>query len=139
MKIEPYLFFNGRCEEAVEFYRQAVGAKVEALIRFKESPEPPNPDCPVPPGWEDKVMHGSFRIGETLVMASDGHGGAPAEFRGFGLSITVKDAAEAKKVFDALADGGQVQAPLSPTFFSPSFGMVADRFGVMWMVIALPA
>jgi PhnB protein len=139
MKIEPYLFFNGRCEEAVEFYRQAVGAKVEALIRFKESPEPPNPDCPVPPGWEDKVMHGSFRIGETLVMASDGHGGAPAEFRGFGLSITVKDAAEAKKVFDALADGGQVQAPLSPTFFSPSFGMVVDRFGVMWMVIASPA
>ena len=139
MKIEPYLFFNGRCEEAVEFYRQAVGAKVEALIRFKESPEPPNPDCPVPPGWEDKVMHGAFRFGETLVMASDGHGGAPAEFRGFGLSITVKDAAEAKKVFDALADGGQVQAPLSPTFFSPSFGMVADRFGVMWMVIALPA
>ena len=138
MKIEPYLFFNGRCEEAVEFYRQAVGAKVEALIRFKESPEPPNPDCPVPPGWEDKVMHGSFRIGETLVMASDGHGGAPAEFRGFGLSITVKDTAEAKQVFDALADGGQVQAPLSPTFFSPSFGMVVDRFGVMWMVIALP-
>ena len=138
MKIEPYLFFNGRCEEAIEFYRQAVGAKVEALIRFKESPEPPNPDCPVPPGWDDKVMHGSFRIGETLVMASDGHGGAPAEFRGFGLSITVKDAAEAKQVFDALADGGQVQAPLSPTFFSPSFGMVVDRFGVMWMVIALP-
>ena len=138
MKIEPYLFFNGRCEEAIEFYRQAVGAKVEALIRFRESPEPPNPDCPVPPGWEDKVMHGSFRIGETLVMASDGHGGAPAEFRGFGLSITVKDAAEAKQVFDALADGGQVQAPLSPTFFSPSFGMVVDRFGVMWMVIALP-
>jgi len=81
MKIEPYLFFNGRCEEAIEFYRQAVGAKVEALIRFKESPEPPNADCPVPPGWDDKVMHGSFRIGETLVMASDGHGGAPAEFR----------------------------------------------------------
>lgn len=139
MKIEPYLFFNGRCEEAVEFYRQAVGAKVEMLMRFKDSPEPPNPDCPVPPGWEDKVMHGAFRIGETLVMASDGQGGAPAEFRGFALSITVKDAAEAKKVFDALVDGGQVQAPLSPTFFAPSFGMLVDRFGVMWMVIALPA
>ena len=138
MRIEPYLFFNGRCEEAVEFYRQAVGAKVEALIRFNESPEPPNPECPVPPGWEAKVMHGAFRIGETLVMASDGHGGGPAEFRGFALSITVKDA-EATRVFDALADGGQVQAPLSPTFFASSFGMVVDRFGVMWMVIAPPA
>ena len=139
MKIEPYLFFNGRCEEAVEFYRKAVGAKVEALIRFNESPEPPNPECPVPPGWEAKVMHGAFRIGETLVMASDGHGGGPAEFRGFELSITVKDAAEATKAFDALADGGQVQAPLSPTFFASSFGKVVDRFGVMWMVIAPPA
>ena len=139
MKIEPYLFFNGRCEEAVEFYRKAVGAKVEALIRFNESPEPPNPECPVPPGWEAKVMHGAFRIGETLVMASDGHGGGPAEFRGFALSITVKDAAEATKAFDALADGGQVQAPLSPTFFASSFGMVVDRFGVMGMVIAPPA
>src|SRR5262245_5444564 len=136
MKIEPYLFFNGRCEEAIAFYTKALGAKVENLIRFRESP--PNPDCPTPPGWDDKVMHSSFRIGETLVMASDGDG-APLEFKGISLSTTVKDAAEAKRVFDALADGGHVITPLTQTFFSPSFGMVADRFGVSWMVVAIAA
>ncbi len=138
MRIEPYLFFNGRCEEAIEFYGKAVGAKVEMLMRSKESPEPPNPDCPTPPGWEDKVMHSAFRIGETLVMASEGHGG-PTRFDGFSLSITARADAEAKRVFDALADGGQLIAPLSPTFFASSFGMLADRFGVSWMVIALKA
>lgn len=133
MTIQPYLFFDGRCEEAIEFYRKALGAQVEMLMRYKESPEPPPPGM-VPPGSENKVMHASLRIGDSVVMASDDCAGHP-QFQGFSLSITVPDAATADRVFNALADGGQVQMPLGKTFFSPRFGMVADRFGVGWMVI----
>jgi PhnB protein len=135
MKIEPYLFFDGRCEEAIEFYRKALGAEVTMLMRFKDSPEPAQPGM-VPPGSENKVMHANLRIGEMNVMASDGHCAGKPSFQGFSLSLQVKDEAEAKRLFDALADGGQVRAPLGKTFFSPAFGMVADRFGVGWMVIA---
>jgi PhnB protein len=133
MLVQPYLFFDGRAEEAIEFYRSALGAEVEGLIRYKESPEPPPPGM-VPPGSENKVMHASFRIGETAVMASDGNCKGKPSFEGFSLSLTVPDEAAAEHAFNALAKGGQVQMPLAKTFFSPRFGMVADRFGVAWMV-----
>ena len=134
MQIQPYLFFEGRCEEALEFYRKALGARVEMLMRMKESPEPPRPGM-VPPGSENKVMHASLRIGDTVVMASDGRCGGKPIFQGFALSVIARDEAEAKRFFAALAEGGQVQMPLGKTFFSPAFGMTADRFGVSWMVL----
>ena len=134
MKVEPYLFFEGRCDEAIEFYRRALGAEVTMLMRYKDSPEPPQPGM-IPPGSENKVMHASLRVGDTTVMASDGRCSGKPGFQGLSLSITVSDAAAADRVFAALADGGQVRMPLTKTFFSPRFGMVADRFGVAWMVI----
>ena len=137
MKAQAYLFFEGRCEEALEFYRKALGAELNLLVRNKDSPEPPAPGM-LPPGSENKVMHASFRIGETEVMASDGHCQGTPSFRGFSLCLTPADEAGATELFAALADGGQVQMPLGKTFFSPSFGMVADRFGVSWMVFVPP-
>ena len=136
--IQPYLFFNGSCEQAINFYTQALGAKVEMMMRFKESPEPPPPDR-VPPGFENKIMHSSFRIGQTTVMASDGCSADKAKFEGFSLSLSVANEAEAKRAFTALADGGKVQMPLAKTFWSPCFGMVEDRFGIGWMISAAPA
>jgi PhnB protein len=129
--VQSYLFFDGRCDEALEFYRQTLGAEVEMLMRFKDSPEPAG--CPG--ASPDKVMHASFRIGETRLMASDGRCEGKASFQGFALSLSVPNEAEADRRFAALAKGGKVQMPLTSTFFSPRFGMVADRFGVMWMVI----
>jgi PhnB protein len=137
MKIEPYLFFNGRCEEAVDLYKKALGAEVTMFMRFKESPEPHQPGM-LPPGSENKIMHVSFRIGDTTVMASDGRCTGQTDFQGFSLSLAVANEAEAERKFAALADGGQVQMPLSKTFWSPHFGMVADRFGVGWMISVAP-
>ena len=134
MQVQPYLFFDGRCEEAVEFYKKALGAKMEMFMRFKDSPEPPQPGM-CAPGSENKVMHASFRIGDTVVMASDGRCEGKPSFQGFSLSLTAANDAEAERLFAAVADGGQVQMPLAKTFFSSSFGMVADRFGVSWMII----
>jgi PhnB protein len=128
--VQSYLFFDGRCEEAIEFYRAALGAEVTMLSRFKDSPDPNM--CA--PGTEDKVMHASFRVGDTTLMASDGRCQGKSKFEGFSLSLTVRDESEAERLFASLADGGQVQMPLTKTFFSPRFGMVADRFGVSWMV-----
>jgi PhnB protein len=133
MAIEPYLFFNGRCEEAIEFYKKALGAEVSMLMRFKDSPEPPAPGM-VPPGSDNKIMHLCMRVGDANVMASDGHCSGQTSFQGFSLSLTAADEADAKRKFAALAEGGQVQMPLAKTFWSPCFGMVADRFGVGWMV-----
>lgn len=139
MQVQPYLFFEGRTEEAIEFYRKALGAEVTMLMRFKEAPEQPDSgDCAPPPGAGDKVMHASIRIGATTVMMSDGMCSGQASFQGFSLALPVADEAEADRVFNALAEGGQVQAPLTKTFFSPRFGMVADRFGVGWMVVVSP-
>ena len=137
MLVQPYLFFDGRCEEAVDFYRSKLGAEVTMLMRFKDSPEP-HPPGMVPPGSENKVMHSSFRIGDTTVMASDGRCMGKPSFQGFSLSLTAANEAEAERVFASLGDGGQVQMPLAKTFFSPRFGMVADRFGVSWMIIVAP-
>jgi PhnB protein len=135
--VQPYLFFHGNCEEAVEFYRKALGAEVEMTMRYNESPEPPPPGM-VPPGSEDKIMHTNFRIGETTVMASDDCAGEKGDFHGFSLSPTVPSEADADRVFAALADGGQVQMPLGKTFWSPRFGMLSDRFGIGWMVSVAP-
>ncbi|MCU0835660.1 MAG: VOC family protein [Chromatiaceae bacterium] len=135
MQVQPYLFFEGRCEEALEFYRQALDAEVEMLMRFKESPEAPPPGA-VAPGSEDKVMHASFRIGDTILMASDGGCSGRSSFQGVSLSLNLAEVAEAERRFAALAAGGEVQMPLGATFWSPAFGMVVDRFGVSWMVNA---
>jgi PhnB protein len=140
MQIQPYLFFDGRCEEAIEFYKNALGAEVMMLMRFKENPEPPGPDdaCKPAPGMEDKIMHASIRIGDSVIMASDGQCKGQPSFQGVSLSLTVPNAAEADRLFAALSEGGQVQMPLMTTFFSPRFGMVADRFGVSWMIYVAP-
>lgn len=135
MKVESYLFFNGRTEEAIEFYKKALGAKVGMVMRYKESPEPPKPGSKLPPGWGDKVMHSAFTVGETMIMASDGEGPATPEFKGFSLTIATDSEKEAKTLFAALGEGGQVYQPLIKTFFSPAFGIVADKFGVTWMLM----
>ena len=132
MQIEPYLFFEGRAEEALEFYKKALGARVEMLMRNKESPEPPPPGMKAPP---EKIMHASFTFDGARIMASDGFCSGKPNFQGFSLSVTAASEAEAKKKFNALAEGGEVKLPLGKTFFSPAFGMVTDRFGVGWMVM----
>ena len=133
MYIQAYLFFDGRCDEAIRFYREAIGAEVQMLMRHKESPEPPSPGT-LPPGAEDKVMHASLRIGDTIVMASDGLCRGKPDFQGFSLSLALATAEEADRAFARLSDGGQVRMPLAKTFWSPRFGMLVDRFGVSWMV-----
>jgi PhnB protein len=140
MQVQPYLFFDGRCQEALDFYQSALGAEMQMLLRFKDNPDAPAPGC-VPPGSDDKVMHACFRIGDTEVMASDGMCAGKPAFQGFSLSLTARDEAECDRLFNALAEGGKVQMPLGKTFFARRFGVTADRFGVSWMVIvpAMPA
>ena len=133
MQIQPHLCFEGRCEEAVEFYRKALGAEVTFLIRFKEMPGP-HPPGSIPPGGENKVMHTSFRIGDATILASDGNCTEKPGFAGIQLALQVPDLAAAERLFKGLAEGGQVKMPLGKTFWSPGFGMVTDRFGVEWMV-----
>jgi PhnB protein len=133
--VQPYLMFGGRCEEALEFYRRAVGAEIVKVMLFKDSPQPPPPGV-LQPGFENKVMHSSFRIGKSEIMASDGCSQG-STFSGFSLSLAVKAEAEADRYFNALAEGGQVKMPLGKTFWSPRFGMLTDRFGVDWMVIVV--
>ena len=128
--VQPYLFFNGRCEEAIEFYRHELRAELKLLMRFKDSPDPAACSTADP----EKIMHATLTVGQTVVMASDGHTGETTSFQGFGLSLTLTDLAEADRLFAALSDGGQVVMPQVKTFYSPRFGMVTDRFGVLWMV-----
>ncbi len=135
--IQPYLNFNGRCEEALEFYRKALGAEVPVMMRFKDSPEPHQPGM-VPPGSENKIMHSSFRVGDIELMASDCRSEGKPNFQGFSLALTVSTPTEADRLFTALAKGGQVQMPLGKTFFSPRFGVVADQFGLSWMIYVAP-
>jgi PhnB protein len=131
MQIQPYLFYNGRCEEAIEFYRSAVGAEVTMLMRYQDSPEPTSH------GGPEKVMHASLRIGDSTVLVSDGRCSGELRFEGFALSLTVADDAAAERALAALGNGGQVQMPLAKTFFSSKFGMLADRFGVLWMIYVM--
>jgi PhnB protein len=131
--IEPYLFFNGRCEEAIAFYQKAIGAELTLSMRYEESPEE-HPPGRLPPGFEKKIMHASLRVGGTVLMASDGCSSEPAQFAGFCLSLSLATQEEAGKCFAALTEGGTVHLPLGKTFWSPCFGMVQDKFGVGWMV-----
>lgn len=131
--VTPYLFFDGNLEEALEFYKRAAGAQVDVVMRYSEAPDQPPPGM-LAPGFEHKIMHSSFRIGETTIMASDGCGTEPVQFKGFSLALTVPTAEEAERAFAALAEGGKVEMPLGKTFWSPLFGMLADRYGIGWMV-----
>ena len=135
MTVSPYVFFDGRADEAIEFYKKALGAKVNMLLRYKESPDP-NTAQHMPPGTGENIMHAELLIGESLVMVSDGRCGGNATFDGFSLSMDLATAAEAERIFAALSEGGNVQMPMAETFFSPRFGMVADKFGVVWLVMA---
>jgi PhnB protein len=134
MFVQPYLFFDGRCDEAIAFYKKTLGAEVGMMMRWKDSPD----KSMATPGNADKVMHSAIKIGDTMVLASDGRNTGHPDFKGFSLTITAKDEAEADKLFAALGEGGQVTMPMSKTFFSPRFGMLADKFGVGWMVIVQP-
>lgn len=136
MIVQPYLSFEGRCEEAIEFYKKAIGAEVQMLMRYKEAPPDACGPGGITPGTENKVMHSSLKIGDSIVMATDGRCAGQTGFQGITLTISVTSDAEAKRYFDALAAGGQVHMPLGPTFFATSFGMLADKFGVGWMVLA---
>ena len=134
MQLHPYLFFEGRCEEAARIYERAVDARIGRLLRFKDSPDQSlcgNADS-------DKVMHMTLHIGDQTIMASDGQCRGSQAYQGFALSLTVKDEAEAERRFTALAEVGHVSQPLMKTFFSPRFGMLTDRFGVSWMIHAAP-
>jgi len=131
MHVQSYLNFDGRCEEALEFYKKALGAKIDMLMRFKDAPD----KSMITPGSENKVMHSQIQVGDTTLFMSDGRCTGNANFHGIALSISTASEAEANKIFSALADGGQVQMPLSKTFFSPHFGMLSDKFGVGWMII----
>lgn len=137
MLVQPYLFFEGRCEEALAFYRDKLGAETLMLMRRRESPEPPTTGMSQP-GLDDKIMHAAFKIGDTTLMASDGNCTGTPEFKGVALSISTASADEARQRFEALSDGGQPFMPLQQTFFSPAFGMVKDRFGLNWMVMCSP-
>ena len=133
MKVQPYLFFDGRCEEALRFYQKVLGAQIIMQMCFKDSPEPPNAECGPVDG--NKIMHVTFRVGETEIMASDGNNTGKPSFQGFALSITAPTEGDADRIFTQLSDGGQVTMPLTKTFFSPKFGMLADQFGVHWMIL----
>jgi PhnB protein len=131
MNVQPYLFFDGKCDEALEFYRKAVGAQAKIVMRFNQAPD----QSMITPGTENKVMHAQVQIGDTTVLMSDGRCTGNMNFQGFALTITVSSESEADGTFDALADGGKVTMPLAKTFFSPRFGMLTDKFGVGWMVL----
>ena len=134
--VQSYVFFDGKCEEALEFYKRALGAEVNMLMRYKDSPEPPPPGCG--PRDPNKIMHVQFRIGETVILGADGRATGHPKFEGFALALTVKAETDADQAFNALASGGKVEMPLAKTFFSPKFGMVVDKFGVFWIVLVTP-
>jgi PhnB protein len=132
MKVQAYITFGGRCEEALEFYKKSIGAEVNGLMRWKENPDK---NMKAPPGWDEKIMNSSFRIGETQLMADDGMGQATPDFKGMTLALSTANDADTRRLFDALAEGGSVQMPLAKTFWTSSFGMLQDKFGVPWMVM----
>lgn len=132
MHVQPYLFFNGRCEEALDYYEKHLGAKINAKMRYSDAPPS---DRPSSDASGEHIMYSNFTLGDTVLMASDDCVNADVKFQGFSLSLTMSSKDEADRAFNALADGGTVHAPLGQTFFSPYFGMVVDRFGISWMVI----
>lgn len=132
MEVQPYLFFDGRCEEAIEFYKRTLNAQVTMFMRFNQSPDPTMSPSEIA---GDKIMHAQFTVGSTTILASDGRCTGKPSFQGFALSIIVPTEADAERTFAALSEGGQVQMLLTKTFFSPRFGMAADKFGVSWMIL----
>lgn len=136
MHIQPYMNFDGRCEEAINFYRTAVGAQVQMMMRFSDSPQPVDPQM-VPPGNENKIMHASIKIGDSVINGADCMCGGKPNFEGITLTLNAATDAEAERVFHALAEGGKVQQPLIKTFFASSWGVLVDRIGVSWMVIVM--
>jgi PhnB protein len=136
--IQPQIFFEGRCEEAIEFYKRALGAEVQMLMRFKDNPEKGKGGCSPPPGSDEKIMHAQVRIGESVIMMADARCSGQPKFEGFSLSVTMPTVDEVVKTFAKLSEGGQVQMPLDKTFFTEMFGMVVDKFGVFWMVLVTP-
>jgi PhnB protein len=135
MNIQPYLCFNGRCDEAIAHYKNVLGAQGDQILRFKQGPPDACAEGSIPPNWENKVMHTQVKMGESIVMMSDGNSAEPAKFDGISLTLQVADEAEANRIFSGLGEGGQTIMPLGETFFSPCFGMTTDKFGVTWMVI----
>ena len=133
MRVQPYLFFDGRCDEALQFYRDAIGARIVMTMRWKDSPD----QSMTTPANADKIMHAQFEVGDTVVMASDGRNGGQPDFKGFALSVIAGTEDEADRLFSALSAGGAVTMPMAKTFFSPRFGMLTDRFGVGWMVLVM--
>jgi PhnB protein len=134
MNVQPYLSFEGRAQEAIDFYKSAIGAKVDMIMHFKDAP--PDVQAQMSPESKDKIMHSAFHVGDTQIMATDGNCSGKTGFSGISLTLNASDNAEAEKLFAALGNGGQVTMPMSETFFADRFGMVADKFGVQWMVIA---
>jgi PhnB protein len=139
MPVQPYLFFEGRCEEALAFYREQLGARMVMMMRYKDNPEASKPEtasgCSLPPGSDDKIMHASFMVGDAMLMASDGMCSGKPQFTGISLSLSAPDEQQAERYFNALSTGGQVRMPMTQTFFAKRFGMVQDKFGVSWMVL----
>jgi len=135
MSLRPYLYFSGRAEEAIEFYKRALGAETQMLLRFNEAPDPLPPGA-VAPGWETKIMHASLLIGGDSLLVSDGHSEAEPAFKNFSLALHLKTPADVDGVFAALSDGGEERMPPDKTFFSQRFAMIVDRFGVSWTLIA---
>lgn len=132
MHVNAYLIFEGKCEQALEFYKSKLGAEVTTLMRFKDAPD----QSQVKPESRDKVMHAEFTVGETKILASDGYCKGAPKFDGFSLTIQCGNDAEAERLFKAIGDGGKVTMPLEKTFFASRFGMATDKFGVGWMVIS---
>jgi PhnB protein len=131
MQIDPYLNFNGNCEEAFHFYEKALGGKIEMLLKYNQAPAGGGP---TPPGFENKVMHVRLSVGQQIIMASDAPPGHFSPMQGFNVSLMFDDKAQAERVFNALADKGKVMMPFAQTFWAEGFGMLTDRFGTPWMV-----
>lgn len=130
MQVNPYLLYNGNCEEAFNYYVRALGGKVDMMARYQGSPAADH----VPPEWASKVMHAQLSIDGEVLMAADAPPGAAKPPAGFAVSLQVEDPAKADRVFAALADGGEITMPIDKTFWARRFGMCVDRFGIPWMI-----
>lgn len=131
MKIDPYLNFDGNCEEAIRFYEKTLGGKIQMMMTYDQAPPGDNP---TPKGWEKKIMHVSMTLGNVTLMASDAPPGHFSPMQGLFVSLAPDSKAQAEKIYNALADKGNVLMPFQQTFWAEGFGMVVDRFGTPWMV-----